>query len=89
MKKNKLLCLAATIMALVICVTIKTHIHKNDTLFAMNLEALASDEYGSGTCGKQENACMFRCPNCNNLVYAVTEDLGPITSYNCSCGYSF
>lgn len=90
MKKTIILCLTGVLMAVSLCVTLKTLAHQSDDLFTMNLEALArNDIVGSGSCWKIENDCMLRCPGCGNLVYATTGDLGPFKVYNCSCGYHY
>lgn len=90
MKKKLFLCLVFAIMAIAAIVTIKTLSRQRKDPFMMNLEALARLEIvGSGTCCDSENSCMFICPGCNEKVEGLTDQLGPIKTYNCSCGYHY
>lgn len=89
-KKIFFLCLVSAIMAIAAGVTVNTLSRQNKDSFAMNLEALARLEIvGSGTCCDSENSCMFICPGCNEKVEGLTDQLGPIKTYNCSCGYHY
>ena len=90
MKKKLFLCLVFAIMAIAAIVTVKTLSRQRKDPFMMNLEALARLEIvGSGTCCDSENSCMFTCPGCNEKVEGLTDQLGPVKTYNCSCGYHY
>lgn len=75
---------ASFLVAGSVCVSIRTN-HSERELLRTSLEALADGDELLGHCRKTSNACMTRCPFCNEPLISEPDYAGPAYNINGEC----